>query len=135
MKDCCMMIDDDDDAEYLYQLSFPLYWQMCRVTDENTSDLVRTSLARERTGVNIMKNFHQLETICEDVNRILTQNQPTAEPILNSDVKSDVISKSDVVGSGLPSVSQEECKPKEDEVMESESKKESNQVLPGRREL
>lgn len=64
---------------------------MCKVME----DSVPTSLARELTEVNATKNFHQLETIYQDINRILTPpNEPTSEPIVNSDSKPDVVSPS-----------------------------------------
>ena len=49
-------------------------------------DLVQTSLAREPAELNVVKNFPPLETLCEDINKILTptQEQPIAEmPISN----------------------------------------------------
>lgn len=73
---------------------------MCTVVEENTADLVRTSWSRKQTEVNAMKNFHQLETICGDVNRILTQqNQHTLKPIANSDNKSNVLLQNAVLDS------------------------------------
>ncbi|XP_073223963.1 CHD3-type chromatin-remodeling factor PICKLE isoform X2 [Cicer arietinum] len=77
-----------------------LYNEMCTVVEENTADLVRTSWSRKQTEVNAMKNFHQLETICGDVNRILTQqNQHTLKPIANSDNKSNVLLQNAVLDS------------------------------------
>ncbi|KAK7260935.1 hypothetical protein RIF29_27236 [Crotalaria pallida] len=58
------------------------YNEMCKVLNGSAMDLVQPYLGGEPTEVNVMKNLHKLETICEDVNRILTptqQNQPTAE--------------------------------------------------------
>jgi chromodomain-helicase-DNA-binding protein 4 len=71
---------------------------MCKVVEENPTDLVQASLARESAEVNTVKKFPPLETICEDVNRILTPTveQPISEtPILNSDNKSEAISHGD----------------------------------------
>jgi chromodomain-helicase-DNA-binding protein 4 len=75
-----------------------LYNEMCKVVEENPTDLVQASLARESAEVNTVKKFPPLETICEDVNRILTPTveQPISEtPILNSDNKSEAISHGD----------------------------------------
>ncbi|XP_045804339.1 CHD3-type chromatin-remodeling factor PICKLE isoform X2 [Trifolium pratense] len=75
-----------------------LYNEMCKVVEENPTDLVQASLARESAEVNTVKKFPPLETICEDINRILTPTveQPISEtPILNSDNKSEAISHGD----------------------------------------
>ncbi|CAK8569972.1 unnamed protein product [Lathyrus sativus] len=75
-----------------------LYNEMCHAVETNTADLVQASLSRELTEVNAMKNFHQLATICDHVNRILTpQNQTISEPIANSDIKPDVVSQTEVL--------------------------------------
>ncbi|XP_019447576.1 PREDICTED: CHD3-type chromatin-remodeling factor PICKLE-like isoform X1 [Lupinus angustifolius] len=52
------------------------YNKMCKVVNGSTMDIAQAYLARDPTEVNVMKNLHQLETICEDVKRILT---PIAE--------------------------------------------------------
>lgn len=71
---------------------------MCDAVETNTANLVQASLSRELTEVNAMKNFHQLATICDHVNRILTpQNQTNSEPIANSDIKPDVVSQTEVL--------------------------------------
>jgi len=64
---------------------------MCKVVEENPMDLVQTSLAREPAELHVGKNFQPLETICKDINRILTptQEQSAADiPQSNSDKKS-----------------------------------------------
>ncbi|RDY08117.1 CHD3-type chromatin-remodeling factor PICKLE, partial [Mucuna pruriens] len=95
---------------YINYLS--LFWQMCKIVKENTMDLVQTSFASELKNVSIINEFHKLKIICEDVNRIL--NQRSVEmPILNSVNKSDTSSQTEVVGSGLLSNSQDECKPED----------------------
>ncbi|KAK7383461.1 hypothetical protein VNO78_29140 [Psophocarpus tetragonolobus] len=101
-----------------------LYNEMCKTVEENTMDLVQTSLARE----NVIKNLHQLEIISADVNRILNQHA-AAMPVLNSYNNSNTSSQTAFVVSGSLSSSQDTCKPK-GVVMESEPKKESNQVHP-----
>ncbi|XP_020208331.1 CHD3-type chromatin-remodeling factor PICKLE [Cajanus cajan] len=61
------------------QLVF-LYNEMCKTVDQNAMDVVKMSLARELREVHVVKNFHKLEIISEDVNRILNQpNQRSAE--------------------------------------------------------
>ncbi|XP_027333357.1 CHD3-type chromatin-remodeling factor PICKLE [Abrus precatorius] len=112
-----------------------LYNEMCKTMEENTIDLNRTPLTSELTEVTVIKNLHQLEIICEDVNRILNQqNQPSEVPMLNSDNKSDILSETGVVGFELLSTPQDECKPKHVE-MESEPKKENKQVQPRTRDV
>ncbi|KAG4944320.1 hypothetical protein JHK85_048966 [Glycine max] len=105
-----------------------LYNKMCKTVEENTMNLIQELSARELTEVNVIKNFHQLEIISADVNRILNQqNKCSAETqVLNSN-KSNTLSQTEVVGSGLLSSSQDKCKA-EDVVMVCEPKKESDQV-------
>ncbi|KAG4931365.1 hypothetical protein JHK86_048326 [Glycine max] len=105
-----------------------LYNKMCKTVEENTMNLIQELSARELTEVNVIKNFHQLEIISADVNRILNQqNKRSAETqVLNSN-KSNTLSQTEVVGSGLLSSSQDKCKA-EDVVMVCEPKKESDQV-------
>ncbi|XP_019438781.1 PREDICTED: CHD3-type chromatin-remodeling factor PICKLE-like [Lupinus angustifolius] len=51
------------------------YNEMGKVLNGSTMDVVETYLAKDPTDVNAMKNLHQLESICEDVNNILTPKQ------------------------------------------------------------
>ena len=85
---------------------------MCKVVEENPVDLVRTSLAREPAEVNVAKNFPALETICENINRILTptqQDQTAAEKsTLNTANKSEATSPGEALGTPIP---QDDCKP------------------------
>ena len=107
---------------------------MCKAVEEDPMDLVQSSLAREPAELNVVKNFPPLETLCEDINKILTptQEQPIAEmPISNSDNKSETMSHGENLGSKSPPISQD-CKPKDSEdnenkdmKIESESIKES----------
>ncbi|KAK7283118.1 hypothetical protein RIF29_12416 [Crotalaria pallida] len=69
-----------------------LYNEMCNVVKENPFDLVRTSLEGEQAGGNVVKNFTPLETICEDINRLLTPRQEESKvevPIPQDDRKPD----------------------------------------------
>lgn len=112
-----------------------MYWQMCKVVKQNPVDLVQTSLAREQAEGNVVNNFPPLETICDDINRLLTpiqQDQASAEmTVLNSDNKSEAtISHLE----GLPTP-QDHCKPDNSAdneskymVMESEPEKESGSL-------
>lgn len=77
-------------------------------------DLVQTSLAREPAEINVVKKSPSLETICEDINRILTPTleQPIAEtPMLNSENKSEAIPDSEVLGSKSLPTPHDDCKP------------------------
>ncbi|XP_027356637.1 CHD3-type chromatin-remodeling factor PICKLE isoform X2 [Abrus precatorius] len=116
-----------------------LYNEMCKVVEENPMDLVQTSLTREPAEINGVKNFPPLETICEEINRILTpaQEQPISEmPISNSDNKSEVISHGEVVGSKSLPIPQDDSKrddstdnQSKDMIIESELKNESSSSL------
>ncbi|XP_015945340.1 CHD3-type chromatin-remodeling factor PICKLE [Arachis duranensis] len=66
-----------------------LYNKMCKVVEENPIDRVRASLARESADVNVTKNFPPLETICEDMHRILTPTQPDQTATDKSKLHSD----------------------------------------------
>ncbi|XP_050891252.1 CHD3-type chromatin-remodeling factor PICKLE isoform X2 [Lathyrus oleraceus] len=91
---CASVCDDNPNRLTLCHL----YNEMCDAVETNTANLVQASLSRELTEVNAMKNFHQLATICDHVNRILTpQNQTNSEPIANSDIKPDVVSQTEVL--------------------------------------
>ncbi|KAJ7958525.1 CHD3-type chromatin-remodeling factor PICKLE [Quillaja saponaria] len=48
-----------------------LYNDMCKVM-ENVQELVQTSLTNETAGADLRENLLPLETLCGDVNRILT---------------------------------------------------------------
>ncbi|XP_061365248.1 CHD3-type chromatin-remodeling factor PICKLE isoform X2 [Gastrolobium bilobum] len=124
----------DDDPNRLELVR--LYNEMCKIVEENPVDLVRTSLAREPAEFNAVKNLPLLETICEDINRILKptqEEQPIAEmPILNSDIKSEDISHDEVLGSKSLPNPQDDCKhdnsadnESKDMVIECEPNKES----------
>ncbi|MED6158959.1 hypothetical protein PIB30_037850 [Stylosanthes scabra] len=66
-----------------------LYNEMCKAVEENPVDRVRASLAREPADVNVAKNFLPLETICEDMQRILTPSQPDQTTADKSKLYSD----------------------------------------------
>ncbi|XP_054798276.1 CHD3-type chromatin-remodeling factor PICKLE isoform X2 [Prosopis cineraria] len=87
-----------------------LYNEMCRVAEENT-----IGLAGGPADGSLMKNLPPLETVCEDINKILSptkQDDGTAEmPISSPGVKSEASSESEVVGARLPSKPQDDCKP------------------------
>ncbi|XP_014500993.1 CHD3-type chromatin-remodeling factor PICKLE isoform X2 [Vigna radiata var. radiata] len=77
-----------------------LYNEMCKTVEENPTDLVQTSLAREPAELHVGKNFLPLETICKDIDRILTptEEQSAADiPMSNSENKSEVMSKSEIL--------------------------------------
>ncbi|KAL2346668.1 hypothetical protein Fmac_000668 [Flemingia macrophylla] len=114
-----------------------LYNEMCKMVEVNPVDLVQTSLARappELDELNVVKNFPPLETLCEEVNRILKSTQePVAEmPTSNSDSKSEAISHDELLRSKSLPIPQDPCKPEDsadneskDMITESESIKES----------
>ncbi|CAL0327180.1 unnamed protein product [Lupinus luteus] len=77
-----------------------VYNEMCKVVKENPIDLVRGSSEREQAEGNMVKNTPPLETLCEDINRLLTptqQDQTNAGmSVFNSENKSEAdISKED----------------------------------------
>ncbi|KAF7817290.1 CHD3-type chromatin-remodeling factor PICKLE isoform X1 [Senna tora] len=109
-----------------------LYNEMCKVLNENSMDLIPTSLARETAEADAVKNFPKLQTICEDTNRILTPSQkshPTEEKPLIPENKSEASQQGEVM------VSQDDCKSKsvdterKDVLIDSEHKKESSTGL------
>ncbi|XP_047157563.1 CHD3-type chromatin-remodeling factor PICKLE isoform X1 [Vigna umbellata] len=82
-----------------------LYNEMCKIMEENPMDLVQTSLAREPAELHVGKNFLPVETICKDIDRILTptEEQSAADiPMSNSENKSEVMSKSEILAKSLP---------------------------------
>lgn len=134
-EDVSVACDSDSNRLELVRL----YNEMCKVVEENPMDLVQSSLAREPAEVNAVKKCPPLETICEDINRILTPTveQPVAEtPVLNSDNKSEEISHSEVLGSKSPPNPQNDLKrdslandDAKDMVVDSAEKKESNTAM------
>ncbi|KAK4277229.1 hypothetical protein QN277_015253 [Acacia crassicarpa] len=87
-----------------------LYNEMCRVAEENTIEL-----AGGPADVGPMKNLPPLETVCEDINKILSpskQDDGTAEmPIPSPGIKAEALLESEVAGSRLPSTPQDDSKP------------------------
>ncbi|KAK1550249.1 hypothetical protein Q3G72_016142 [Acer saccharum] len=57
-----------------------LYNEMCKVLEENGPEAVKTTLANQPASHKLRTNLRPVETICEDINRILSQLQnPTSE--------------------------------------------------------
>ncbi|BAT78110.1 CHD3-type chromatin-remodeling factor [Vigna angularis] len=108
-----------------------LYNEMCKIMEENPMDLVQTSLAREPAELHVGKNFLPVETICKDIDRILTptEEQSAADiPMSNSENKSEVMSKSEILGAkSLPTPTPHDSANNEskDMLIESETIKES----------
>ncbi|KAM6561497.1 hypothetical protein CsatA_030736 [Cannabis sativa] len=68
--------DDNSDRLQLPQL----YNEMCKVVEETTTESVQGSLANKPASLNLEKNLAAIETLCNDVNRILsTQQNPDAK--------------------------------------------------------
>jgi len=90
---------------------------------------VQTSLAREPAELHVGKNFSPLETICKDINRILTptEEQSAADiPMSNSENKSEVMSQSEILGAkSLPTPQDSANNESKDMIIESEPIKES----------
>ncbi|KAK7311902.1 hypothetical protein RJT34_10364 [Clitoria ternatea] len=108
-EEASVACDNDPNRSELVRL----YNKMCKVVEENPMDLVQTFLAREPAEPNTAKNFPLLETICDDINRILTptQENPIADTsILNSDNKSEALSQDEILGSKSLPIPQEDCK-------------------------
>lgn len=63
------------------------YNEMCKVLEENVHEVVKTSLTSQPASAQLRTNLRLLETLCEDVNQILsTQASPPLEqPIPNED--------------------------------------------------
>ncbi|XP_027904599.1 CHD3-type chromatin-remodeling factor PICKLE isoform X2 [Vigna unguiculata] len=107
-----------------------LYNEMCKIVEENPMDVqVQTSLAREPAELHVGKNFSPLETICKDINRILTptEEQSAADiPMSNSENKSEVMSQSEILGAkSLPTPQDSANNESKDMIIESEPIKES----------
>lgn len=87
-----------------------LYWQMCRVAEQNT-----IALAGGPIDVGSLKNLPPLETVCKDINKILSptnQDDGTAEtPIPSPGIKSEALSESGDAGARVPSTPQDDSKP------------------------
>jgi hypothetical protein len=124
-------------------LSVRYYWQMCKVVEENPQESVPTSSANQ----SVTKNLLPLETICEDVNRILSPGQtkpPTSEDLISnrtqqSQAESGVV---DVSITGSPSAHQDDHGPAStaetemmDIVTESEPLKESSKLTDSNPDL
>lgn len=64
-----------------------IHWQMCKVLEENVHEVVKTSLTSQPASAQLRTNLRLLETLCEDVNQILsTQTSPPLEqPMPNED--------------------------------------------------
>jgi hypothetical protein len=84
---------------------------MCKAVEKNTQESVPTSSANQSAT----KNLLPLETICEDVNRILSPGQtkpPTSEePISNISQQSQAESGVDASITGSPSTHQDDHAP------------------------
>ncbi|KAL9439940.1 hypothetical protein AB3S75_018747 [Citrus x aurantiifolia] len=63
------------------------YNEMCKVLEENVHEVVKTSLTSQPASAQLRTNLRLLETLCEDVNQILsTQTSPPLEqPMPNED--------------------------------------------------
>ncbi|GAY44315.1 hypothetical protein CUMW_081240 [Citrus unshiu] len=63
------------------------YNEMCKVLEENVHEVVKTSLTSQPASAQLRTNLQLLETLCEDVNQILsTQTSPPLEqPMPNED--------------------------------------------------
>lgn len=65
---------------------------MCKVLEENGPEAVKTTLANQPASHKLRTNLRPVETICEDINRILSQLQnPTSEQaVLNPETQTTV---------------------------------------------
>ena len=97
---------------------------MCKVVEKNTQESVPTSSANQSATNNLLP----LETICEDVNRILspgpTKPPTSEEPISNISQQSQAESGVDVSITGSPSAHQDDHAPAsmtETEIMDIET--------------
>ncbi|KAF5461360.1 hypothetical protein F2P56_017465 [Juglans regia] len=99
--------DDDRDRLELAQL----YNEMCKIVEENAQESVPTSLANQSVmSVNLGKKLRSLESIYEDVNRILSPaqtNPPSSEHPMNTGQQSQVESQNTISGTGSPSTQQD----------------------------
>lgn len=88
---------------------------MCKVMEENPQESVPTSSVNQLVGsVNLSKNVLSLETICEEINRILSPGQanpsPSEQIILNSEQHSQA-EQINVSGTRSPSAHQDDSNP------------------------
>ncbi|KAJ0029973.1 hypothetical protein Pint_12488 [Pistacia integerrima] len=75
-----------------------LYNEMCKVLDENV-DVVKTSATNESASLKLKTGLQPLETICEDVSRLLSsaeQKPPLDQQMPNSDEQSQAETHSTV---------------------------------------
>lgn len=116
---------------YICMNCFSLCCQMCKMVEANSIKLVQTSSAKELAEMDAVRNFLRIETICEDMLRILTPLQPShpteEKPSSVPENKPEAASTESEVA-----VCQDDCKPislgseGKDVVMESELEKESS---------
>ncbi|PKA66152.1 CHD3-type chromatin-remodeling factor PICKLE [Apostasia shenzhenica] len=84
----------DGKGERLEMIWF--YNGMCRVIEANTTDALQAYLGDNSAASRLSKNLHQLETICEDVYRVLSVNRrSSAMEGLGSDDRSGSLPSSD----------------------------------------
>ncbi|KAL5785967.1 hypothetical protein ACOSQ2_008359 [Xanthoceras sorbifolium] len=81
-----------------------LYNEMCKVLEENAHEAVTASLAYQPASHRLRTNLRPLETICEDINRILhLQENPTSEqPVPNIDKQLQAETQTKVAEPGSP---------------------------------
>ncbi|KAI8547605.1 hypothetical protein RHMOL_Rhmol07G0208400 [Rhododendron molle] len=116
-----------------------LYNEICKVLKENTDESVEAYLANKPAGFQLRKNLLPLETIYEDINRILSpvqQHSSSSEhDTLNADIQTAIPVK--LEGPGAPSTVQlvDDCKSGPEAttegkvpILEPSSKKESNRA-------
>ena len=112
---------------------------MCKVVEDNPQESVLTSLANQSVAsVNLSKNLVPLETICEDINRILSPGQanpPAPEQITVNTQKQSQAEQIYVSGTRSPSTHQDDHNPASmvetemtDMVTESEPQREGSKL-------
>lgn len=94
---------------------------MCKVLDENVHEAVKTSITSQPASVQLRANLN-LETISEDINRILSQQQnpPLEQPVPSADKQSQPENQNTIAEPSSPQTEQDTHVP--DAVVETETK-------------
>lgn len=115
-------------------LILPFYLQMCKILAETVHDSVQTYVTNQPASLQLRKKFLPLETICEDISRILSpqqQNPPTSEQAaLGSNQQSPAEAPTNVADSSSPSIHQKPIADQDtemtDAITQSDARKESS---------
>lgn len=111
-----------------------LYNEICKVVEANAHESVQTCLTNKPASLTLRKNLYPLETICEDINQILSppqQKPPTELQTLNPDQQSQVEAQNNHVGSNSAGTKQNDHKLGADSDVEKVPITDSNSLKEG----